>query len=118
LLPDIERHIVYNDVGSALSAARFTHNTAGTTAGWTFDPHASPLRNRILAIRTPVAGLFASGHYAIWPGSVPTAALSGWLAASEALGTGFGRLLHTVERFLPIPAYPPADDPGITDLPD
>jgi phytoene dehydrogenase-like protein len=118
LLPDVERHIVYSDVGSALSAARFTHNTGGTTAGWTFDPHAAPLRNRMLAIRTPVAGLLAGGHYAIWPGSVPTAALSGWLAASEALGTGFGKILHTVERFLPLPAYPPTDDPGITDFPE
>ena len=118
LIPDIQQYIVYSDVGSALSAARFTHNTAGATAGWTFDPHAAPLRNRMLAIRTPVSGLLTAGHYSIWPGSVPTAALSGWLAASEALGTPFGRLLHTVERFLPLPAYPPADDPGITDRPE
>jgi len=117
LIPGIKDRIVYSDVGSALSAERFTHNTAGTTAGWTFDPHASPLRNRLIAIRTPVTNLLTVGHYAISPGSVPTAALTGKLAADRILGKPLGRALHALEGLLPFPVYPETSDPGITDLP-
>ncbi len=117
LIPGVEKYVVYKDVGSALSASRFTHNTGGATAGWTFDPHSSPLRNRLVSIRTPVAGLLTAGHYAMWPGGVPMAALTGRLAADRALGKPFGKLLGFVERFLPLPAFPPHDDPGVTDAP-
>jgi prolycopene isomerase len=117
LIPGVEDRIVYTDVGSALSASRFTHNSAGATAGWTFDPHASPLRNRLLSIRTPVEGLLTAGHYAIWPGGVPMAALTGRLAADRVLGKPIGVLGHILEKFLPLPAPPPRDDPGVTEPP-
>jgi len=117
LIPGVEDHVVYADVGSALSASRFTHNSAGATAGWTFDPHSSPLRNRLLSIRTPIDGLLTAGHYAIWPGGVPMAALTGRLAADRVLGRPVGIIGHALERFLPLPAFPPEDDPGVTELP-
>ncbi len=118
LIPGVKDRIVYSDVGSALSASRFTHNSAGATAGWTFDPESSPLRNRLLSIRTPIEGLLTAGHYSIWPAGVPIAALTGRLAADRVLGKPLGALLHTVERFLPLPAYPPVNDPGVTDAPE
>ncbi|HLY26423.1 MAG TPA: FAD-dependent oxidoreductase, partial [Aggregatilineales bacterium] len=118
VLPGASDHILYSDVGSALSASRFTRNSAGATAGWTFDPHASPLRNRFLSLRTPIEGLVTAGHYAIWPGGVPMAALSGRLAADRVLGKPLGKALHLLEGLLPLPAFPPDDDPGVTDLPD
>src|SRR5258707_5178789 len=65
LLPGVEDRIVYADVGSALSASCFTHTSAGATAGWTFDPHSSPQRNRHISIRTPVDSLLTSVHYAV-----------------------------------------------------
>jgi len=117
LLPDVEDRVRYVDVGSALSAERFTHTTAGATAGWTFDPQASPLRNRLLAMRTPVEGLHEAGHYAIWPGGVPMAALTGRIVADRILGKPLGTLSYWLEGLLPLPAWPPADDPGITDAP-
>jgi prolycopene isomerase len=118
LIPGVEDRIVFTDVGSALSASRFTHNSAGATAGWTFDPHSSPLRNRMISIRTPVEGLLTAGHYAIWPGGVPMAALTGRLAADRVLGKPVAVLGHFLERFLPLPAFPPDDDPGVTEPPD
>ena len=117
LLPGVEKRVVYVDVGSALSAERFTHSTAGATAGWTFDPHSAPLRNRLLSMRTPVTGLLTAGHYAIWPGGVPLAALTGKLAADRVLGKPIGKLAHLIEGLLPLPAFPPEDDPGVTDGP-
>ena len=118
LLPGVEDRIVYADVGSALSAYRFTHNSAGATAGWTFDPHSSPLRNRLISMRTPIKGLYTAGHYAIWPGGAPMAALTGRLAADRVLGTPIGQLGNFFEGLLPLPAWPPDDDPGVTEAPE
>jgi phytoene dehydrogenase-like protein len=98
LVPDLSRKILYSDVGTPLSAERFTRNTNGATAGWTFDPDRSVLRDRYTAITTPVRGLYAAGHYALWPGSVPSAALSGRIAAALAARPWLGRAGRWLER--------------------
>ena len=98
LIPDLSRKILYSDVGTPLSAERFTRNTGGATAGWTFDPDHSPLRDRYTAITTPVRGLYAAGHYALWPGGVPAAALSGRIAAGLASHPWLGRAGRYLER--------------------
>jgi phytoene dehydrogenase-like protein len=102
LVPELSKKILYVDVGTPLSAERFTANTDGATAGWTFDPDASPLRDRYTAITTPLRGLYAAGHYALWPGGVPSAALSGRIAALLAgrpfLGAAAGQLEGWVAR--------------------
>lgn len=98
LIPDLSGKIRYSDVGTPLSAERFTLNTGGATAGWTFDPDRSVLRDRYTAITTPVRGLFAAGHYALWPGGVPSAAISGRIAALLALRPWLGRAAAGLER--------------------
>jgi phytoene dehydrogenase-like protein len=98
LIPDLAGKILYSDVGTPLSAERFTLNTGGATAGWTFDPDRSLLRDRYTAITTPVRGLFAAGHYALWPGGVPSAALSGRIAALLAARPRLGRAAGALER--------------------
>ena len=37
-------------------------------------------------MKTPLPNLFAAGHYALWPGGVISAALSGRFAANLVLG--------------------------------
>jgi len=86
LIPDLSGKILASDVGTPLSAERFTRNAGGATAGWTFDPDRSLLRDRYTAITTPVRGLYAAGHYALWPGGVPSAALAGRIAAAIERG--------------------------------
>jgi prolycopene isomerase len=98
LIPDLSRKILYSEVGTPLSAERFTRNTDGATAGWTFDPDRSLLRDRYSAITTPVRGLYAAGHYALWPGAVPSAALSGRIAALLATRPALGRAAGALER--------------------
>jgi prolycopene isomerase len=98
LVPDLSKKILYVDVGTPLSAERFTANTDGATAGWTFDPDESPLRDRYTAITTPLRGLYAAGHYALWPGGVPSAALSGRIAALLAGRPFLGAVARRLER--------------------
>jgi phytoene dehydrogenase-like protein len=98
LIPDLAGKILLSDVGTPLSAERFTLNTGGATAGWTFDPDRCVLRDRYTAITTPVHGLYAAGHYALWPGGVPSAALSGRIAALLAPRPWLGRAAAGIER--------------------
>ncbi|MFQ5458191.1 MAG: hypothetical protein ACE5FC_07055, partial [Myxococcota bacterium] len=98
LIPDLSGKILYCDVGTPLSAERFTCNAAGATGGWTFDPDRSLLRDRYTFLTTPVRGLYMAGHYALWPGGVPSAALSARLAALLATRPVLGRGARLAER--------------------
>ena len=88
VIPGLTERISCMDVGTPLSYIRFTLNTDGASAGWTYDPSGSPLARKFgyLRFRTPVKGLHTAGHYSMWPGGVPTAALSGKIVANTILG--------------------------------
>lgn len=98
LVPDLSGKILFRDVGTPLSAERFTFNAAGATGGWTFDPDRSLLRDRYTLITTPIKGLHAAGHYALWPGGVPSAALSARLAALLASRPALAAVARLAER--------------------
>jgi phytoene dehydrogenase-like protein len=84
LVPGVSQRVVFVDVGSPPSTVRFTRNAFGGSCGfalnWRDFPFASPLGNAA----TPLDNLHAAGHFTVWPGTVPTAALSGKIAARRA----------------------------------
>jgi phytoene dehydrogenase-like protein len=84
LVPGAVGRVVHLDVGAPPSAVRFTRNAFGGTCGfelnWRNFPFASPLGGA----PSPLGNLHLAGHYTVWPGAVPTAALSGKLAARQA----------------------------------
>lgn len=87
-IPGLRSKITYFDVGTPLTINRFSLNAEGSTGGWCYDDKVSlsfrsPFLNRM---RTPVPNVFAAGHYAVWPGGVITAALSGRLVSNLAAG--------------------------------
>jgi prolycopene isomerase len=88
LLPGLSSHIEYFDAGTPLSLKRFTRNSEGATGGWSYDDKISPVFRRwgLNMFRTPLPNLHASGHYALWPGGVISAALSGRMVANRVLG--------------------------------
>lgn len=88
ILPDLDRRIDFFDCGTPLSLIRFSRNSHGASGGWCYHDKVSPVyRNRKLnMLHTPVENLYASGHYALWPGGVISAALSGRLAANLVTG--------------------------------
>ena len=92
MIPGLRDRIAWMDVGSPLSAERFTLNRDGASAGWTFDPEHALLNWKFQRLLTPVKNLVTAGHWSLWPGGVPAAALSGKLAAdavtSPVLRTG------------------------------
>ncbi len=84
MIPGLSSRIEYMDVGTPLSLHRFTRNTDGSSGGWCYDDQISPVWRlpTLNRMKTPVKGLTAAGHYALWPGGVISAALSGRMAAN------------------------------------
>ncbi|BDG02221.1 phytoene desaturase family protein [Anaeromyxobacter oryzae] len=84
LVPGASSRVEFLDVGAPPSTVRFTRNAFGGSCGFALDwrnfPFALPLGNAA----TPLANLHAAGHFTVWPGAVPTAALSGKIAARRA----------------------------------
>jgi phytoene dehydrogenase-like protein len=84
LVPGARERVVFLDVGAPPSTVRFTRNAFGGSCGFALDwrnfPFPLPLGNTA----TPLENLHAAGHFTVWPGAVPTAALSGKLAARRA----------------------------------
>ena len=84
IFPDVRKYIEYCDVGTPLSAYHFTRNHLGGSCGFELNWKAYPFLQPLAHTETPVKNLHMAGHFTVWPGSVPTAALSGKIAAVRA----------------------------------
>jgi phytoene synthase len=84
LVPGATRRIVYRDVGAPQSAVRFTRNAFGGTCGFELNWRNFPFLNPLAHVTTPLENFHMAGHFTVWPGAVPTAALSGKIAALRA----------------------------------
>ncbi|MDR1625853.1 MAG: NAD(P)/FAD-dependent oxidoreductase [Spirochaetia bacterium] len=95
ILPGLEAKILYQDVGTPLSAERFSLNSRGSSGGWCYGDRESLVYRRLgkNLIKTPLENLLVCGHYSLWPGGVISAALSGKIAGNLAAGR------RALERF-------------------
>jgi len=84
LVPGARDRIAYLDVGAPPSAVRFTRNAFGGTCGFELNWRNFPFANPLAHVATPLENLHMAGHFTVWPGAVPTAALSGKIAALRA----------------------------------
>jgi phytoene dehydrogenase-like protein len=83
-LPGVRDRVAYADVGAPPSTVRFTRNAFGASCGFELNWRNFPFRNPLAHVETPLANLHMAGHFTVWPGAVPTAALSGKIAAARA----------------------------------
>ncbi len=89
LVPGLRNHIEFMDVGTPLSLYRFSRNTDGSSGGWCYDDQVSPvwrLGGPLNRIHTPISNVLCSGHYALWPGGVISAALCGRIVGNLVSG--------------------------------
>lgn len=96
IVPGLSQNIEYMEVGTPLSSERFSVNTGGSSGGWCYDDKESVVyrSGRLNMIRTPIPNLLTAGHYAVWPGGVISAALSGRLVSNLVLGRPMLAPLH------------------------
>jgi phytoene dehydrogenase-like protein len=84
LLPGVRARVVYQDVGAPPTTVRFTRNAFGASCGFELNWRNYPFQNPLAHVESPFANLHMAGHFTVWPGTVPTAALSGKIAALRA----------------------------------
>ncbi len=92
IIPGLSERIVYKELATPRSLARWTLNPDGSIMGWTYDSLQCHMARKFAAFRTPIRNLFQAGHYSIWPGGVVFSALSGRVVAKGIYG-GFWRQL-------------------------
>jgi phytoene dehydrogenase-like protein len=86
VIPNLARHIVVQDAATPLTMERYTLNSEGATAGWTWDPRKNPVKAQGGRYATPVANLLEAGHWTARIGGVPTSALSARLVSKLIAG--------------------------------
>jgi phytoene dehydrogenase-like protein len=84
LWPGVSRRVVWSDVGAPPSTVRFTRNAFGGSCGFELNWRNFPFLNPLAHVATRIENLHMAGHFTVWPGTVPTAALSGKIAALRA----------------------------------
>ncbi|MBW2525250.1 MAG: NAD(P)/FAD-dependent oxidoreductase [Deltaproteobacteria bacterium] len=93
-VPGLREHIRLQFSATPWTYHRYTRNLHGASAGWTWDPARSAVRETLGAeiVRasrgTQIDGLYRCGHWTASPGSVPGSALSGWEAYRSVLRDG------------------------------
>jgi len=80
VIPGLAGRVVYRELATPRSLARWTLNADGNPMGWSLDVYSSKMARRHMRIRTPLKNLRNAGHYALCPGGVITAALTGRMA--------------------------------------
>ncbi len=86
VVPGMSKSVEYSDLGAPQSIVHYTLNAEGATCSWSWDPektfHVGP------KMRSPVRGLYTAGQWAMWPGGVPLAMLSGKIVG-EGIVNGY-----------------------------
>lgn len=75
VMPGLPEHIVLKEAATPLTVERFTSNYKGAAYGWSRLPSQSG-KNR-LQPKTPIKGLYLTGHWTTYGGGTMTVALSG-----------------------------------------
>jgi len=88
VIPDLSRRILLKDVGTPLTHERYTFNSRGASAGWSWNMDDAPFDGSSeMVIQSPIPNLYMASHWtASKGGGVPIAWESGKMVA-EALAS-------------------------------
>lgn len=84
VIPGLREKIEVKFAATPVTNERYTLNSEGATAGWTYDPSRafnSGMKG-IWGYRTPVKHLFLVGHWTMSPGGAPACFMSGRIVSS------------------------------------
>jgi prolycopene isomerase len=89
-IPNLSSHIIYQDVSTPLTLEKYTLNTKGAMYGLQVTPEQFGI-NRI-SQKTPIKGLYLTGHYTRPAHGIVGVAMSGQFAAQAILRHGSARM--------------------------
>jgi phytoene dehydrogenase-like protein len=84
IVPDLSGHIEVQDTATPLTYERYTHNTAGASSGWSWNPKKRFFKNTMdVNINTPVKNLYIGSCWAMQIGGVPGALIAAYMCAKK-----------------------------------
>lgn len=84
LIPGLKESIEFKDAATPLTYERFTHNTAGASSAWSWNPKKEFYKNAMsVNIKTPVKNLFIGSCWAMQIGGVPGALAAAYLCTRK-----------------------------------
>ncbi len=84
IIPGLSQKIELKFSATPFTHQRYTLNSGGSTAGWTYDPSKSinPGAQGLWGFKTPVKNLYQAGHWTMSPGGIPACLTSAKMASS------------------------------------
>jgi phytoene dehydrogenase-like protein len=74
IIPELEKHIIFQDAATPLTYEKFTQNTDGASSAWSWNPHKRYYRNMLAnEVETPIKNLFIGSCWANEFGGIPGA---------------------------------------------
>lgn len=100
VIPGVKKKVEYWDLGTPMSTIRFTLNKEGGSCAFTFNPDLAPFSREPAQFRTPVRGLYLAGQWALWPGGIVGAAMSGKIVSAHILSGYYSALTDRIYQVL------------------
>jgi len=88
IIPDLSKKIIYKELATPRTLARWTLNPDGSSMGWGLDVYTSHMAKELSRMRTPINNLYNAGQYSMWLGGVISAMFTGRIVA-KGIYTGF-----------------------------
>jgi phytoene dehydrogenase-like protein len=74
VIPDLRKHVEFDDAATPLTYERYTHNTDGASSAWSWNPNKKFYEKFMgVHIKTPVKNLYIGSCWANQIGGVPGA---------------------------------------------
>ena len=88
IYPKIEKKILFRFSSTPLTISRRAGTSEGGIVGWSYEkpvPVVSNLRKMPDSVKTPIPNVLQTGQWVYSPAGIPTAILTGWLAAQSII---------------------------------
>ncbi len=88
IYPGLKDKVVFKASSTPLSIESVVGSSEGAIVGWSYKspvPVVSELRKMGSAVKTPIPDVYQAGQWAYSPAGLPTAILTGWHAAQNAM---------------------------------
>jgi phytoene dehydrogenase-like protein len=88
IYPGLKDKVILRFSSSPLTIIKEAGTSRGAITGWTFEstvPVIHDLRKMRKSIHTPIPRVYQAGQWAYSPAGIPTASITGWLAAQQVL---------------------------------
>lgn len=90
IYPGLKDKVIFQTSSTPLSIAKIAGTSEGAIVGWSYlspVPVVHQLRKISSSFKTPIPSVYQAGQWAYSPAGIPTAILTGWYAAKNAMTT-------------------------------